>query len=204
MKLRTAIKTWSRRPGEYVGREWRRMAPRERRLVGALAGAVFVVALLVAGFLIVGSLRDIADSNDGAREALAAIAKHRDEYLEAKARMVAQEVRIGADAPQLAADLEAAAREVGIQIPETSERPAAPAGRRYVEHHMDLKLRQVDLQSLSKFLAKIETGRRLVVVTRLHVRRGFAEGDKLNVDLTATAYERLKEAPRRRTRGGRT
>jgi type II secretory pathway component PulM len=192
------VKGWFGRPLAYVGSEWNRMAPRERRLVAGLVAAVMAFAVLVTGFLIVESLRDIADSNEAAREALAAIAKHRDEYLEAKERMMTQEARIGTEPPQFAADLEAAAHEVGIGIPETQEQPSTPVGRRYVEHKVDVKLRQVDLQSLTKFLNKLETGRRLIMVNSLRVRKRFSDQDKLDVDFTATAFERLKDNVKKR------
>jgi general secretion pathway protein M len=201
MDLRATIKRWTGRPTEYLAGEWNRMAPRERRLVTGLVGAVVAFAILVTGFLMVQSLGDIEESNNDAREALAAIAKHRDEYLEAKDRMVAQEARIGTEPPQLAADLEAASHEVGIPIPESNEDPPVAAGRRYLEHKVNLKLRQVDLQSLSKFLSKLETGRRLIVTTQLLVRRRFSEGEKLDVDLTVLAYERLKEPKRGAAKG---
>ena len=198
MELPAKVQNWFRRPVTYVTSEWNRMAPRERRLVTALVGAVVAFAVLVTGFLIVDSLHSIDQYNDETREALANIAKHRDEYLEAKARMVAQEVRIGNEPPQFAADLEEAAREVNIQIPETNEHPAVPVGKRYLEHQVDVKLRQLDLQSLTKFLAKLETGRRLIVITQLRLRKHFSEGNKLDVELTATAYERVKEAPKKK------
>ena len=91
--------------------------------------------------------------------------------------MLAQEVRIGNEPPQLAADLEAAAaRGRASQIPETQPRPAVPAGKRYLEHSVDVTLRQVDLLSLTKFLSKVETGRRLIVVSQhehqARLRRG--------------------------------
>jgi type II secretory pathway component PulM len=191
MNLREKMTQWGRKPAQSIAREWDRMAPRERRLVVALGAAVIGFIFLVSGFLVVDSLRGIAESNDNAREALSAIAKHRDDYLDAKNRMMAQDARIGTEPPQLAADLEAAARDVGIQIPESNERPAAAAGRRFNEHNVDIKLRQVDLLSLTKFLSKLETGRRLIVVTRMNVRRRF-DGDKLDVELTATAFERIK------------
>src|SRR3954453_12438618 len=164
MQLPAKIRDWVRRPTEYLSGEWNRMAPRERRLVAALVGAVVAFAVLVTGFIIFGTLGDIATSNDDTREALALIAKNKDEYLEAKKRMTDQEVRIGPEPPQFAADLEEAAREVSIQIPETNEQPAVPVGKRYLEHKVDVKLRQVDLPSLSKFLAHLEQGRRLIVV----------------------------------------
>lgn len=204
MELPAKIKGWVNRPVTYVAGEWNRMAPRERRLVAGLAGAVVVVAILLAAFLIMDSLSSIAEENNDAREALDAIAKHRDEYLDAKSRMMAQDVRIGTEPPQLAADLEAAAQEAKIQIPETSPRPPVPAGKRYMEHIVDVKLRSVDLQSLTTFLSKLETGRRLIVVTQLRIRRRF-EGDKLDAELTASGYERVsEERTRKRPITGRT
>jgi hypothetical protein len=182
------------RPGAYVSREWNRLAPRERSLVAVLGGAVVAAIVAVLALLTAQSLTEIRDDNEGARLALAAIAQHRDEFLDAKARMQAQELRIGAPAPQLAADLEAAAREVGIQIPETSSKPAVPAGRRYMEHSVVVTLRQVDLLSLTKFLSKVETGQRVIVISKLSIKQAFGEGEKLNVSLTATAWERVSDA----------
>jgi general secretion pathway protein M len=199
MQLPAKIRDWVRRPTEYLSGEWNRMAPRERRLVTALVGAVIAFAVLVTGFIIYGSLSDIATSNDDTREALALIAKNKDEYLEAKARMVAQEVRIGTEPPQFAADLEEAAREVNIQIPETNEQPAVAVGKRYLQHKVDVKLRQVDLQSLTRFLARLEQGRHLIMITSLRVRKHFSEGDKLDVELTAEAFEKVKEASKKKT-----
>jgi general secretion pathway protein M len=197
MSLRSTLSGAFARPAAYFSREWNRMAPRERRLVSVLAGAVVAVLVAVVALLTVQTLNEIRDTNDAARTALADIAKHRDEFLEAKGRMLAQEVRIGTETPQLAADLDAAASESGIQIPESAPRPAVPVGRRYLEHSVDVTLRQVDLLSLSKFLSKLETGRRLIVITRMNIKRTFAEGEKLNVSLTATTYERVNEAKRK-------
>jgi len=202
MQLPAKIREWFRRPATYLQSEWNRMAPRERRLVTVLIGSVATFAVLVIGFIIVGNLSDIETSNEEAREALAAIAKHKDEYIEARERVRAQESRLGTEAPQFAFDLEEAAREVSIQIPETNEQPAVAAGKRYMEHKVDVKLRQVDLQSLSKFLSRLENGRRLIVVNQLRVRKHFSEGDKLDVELQALAWEKVKETPKKKPRAG--
>src|SRR4051794_29193770 len=196
MQLPAKLRDWVRRPTAYLTSEWNRMAPRERRLVTALVGSVIAFAVLVTGFIIIGNLSDIRENNENTREALAMIAKHRDDFLEARERMRAQDLRIGTEPPQFAADLEEAAREVNIQIPETNEQPALAVGKRYVEHKVDVKLRQVDLPSLSKFLAHLENGRRLIVVNVLRIRKHFSEGDKLDVELTAVAYEKVKETTR--------
>ena len=112
-----------------------------------------------------------------------------------KTRNAVAEARIGNDPPQLTADLEAAARGETLQIAESNERPAAPAGtsRRYLQHDVDIKLREVDLQSLTKFMRRVETGPRFVFFTRVALKHRYSETDKLDAELTATAFEKVKD-----------
>jgi type II secretory pathway component PulM len=191
------------RPAAYFAAEWNRMSARERRLISLLGSAFAGCAFLLVGYLVFDSMQSMSDENQDMRDALDAIARHSDEFRDAKARAAAQALRIGTEPPQLAADLEAAAKEAGIQIPETADRPDAPAGKRYVEHSLDVKLRKVDLKSLANFLSKVETGRNLVLITRLQIRRSFGgDGASVDVDLTATAYERLKDGKKPPLKGG--
>jgi hypothetical protein len=192
--IREPVGRMLRRPMVRIVAEWERLAPRERRWVTALAGAVVTVSILLGAMFAMNRIGDLQDENAAIREALGAIAQHRDEYLEAKARNAVQEARIGNDPPQLTADLETAARGENVQIAESSERPPAPAGRRYIEHDMDIKIRETDLQSLTKFLKRVETGPRLVFFTRLALKHRYSDdSDKLDVELTATAFERVRD-----------
>jgi hypothetical protein len=185
------------RPIVYAVTEWNRISARERRLLSLLASAFAVSAILLVSYLVWDSLQTMSQANQDMRAAIDDIAKHSDEYRDAKNKVQALQARIGTDPPQLAADLEAAAKEAGIQIPETSDRPEAPAGKHYVEHSLDVKLRKVDLKSLTTFLQKVETGRALVLITRLDMRRSFGgDGTTVDGDLTATTYERLKDGKR--------
>lgn len=182
------------RPFSYFGAEWERMAPRERRLVTGLSIAVVAVATALAVFLVFSRISDLEEGNAAIREALGVIAKNRDDYLEAKARAQAQEQRLGSDPPQLVADIEAAAREETVQIAESNERPQLAVGKRWIEHDVDLKIRGVDLQAFANFLRRVETGARPIFCTRLSLKRRFSEADKLDAELTATAFERVKDA----------
>ena len=105
------------------------------------------------------------------------------------------EQRIGNDPPQLTGDLEAAASGENVQIAESNERPAAPAGasRRFVQHDLDIKVREVDLQSLTKFMRRVETGPRFIFFTRMSLKHRYSETDKLDAELTATAFEKVKD-----------
>jgi hypothetical protein len=174
------------------------MSLRERRLISILGGAFVGLAVLLVGYLVFDSLQSMSEENQDMRNALDDIAKHSDEYRAAKAEAAAQMKRIGKEPPQLAADLEAAAKEAGIQIPETADRPDSAAGKRHIEHSLDVKLRKVDLKSLATFLSKVETGKSLVLITRLQIRRSFGgDGASVDVDLTATTFERLKDGSKK-------
>jgi hypothetical protein len=191
-------KTVIARPTTYVVVEWGRMSTRERRLISILGGAFVGCAFLLVSYLMFDSVQTMQQENEDMRIALTDIAKYSEEYKDGKARADAQKKRIGTEPPQLSADLEAAAKEAGIQIPETSDRPEAAAGKHYVEHSLDVKLRKVDLKSLATFLSKVETGRSLILITRLQIRRSFGgDGTNVDVDLTATTYERLKEGSKK-------
>ncbi|HEX3698495.1 MAG TPA: hypothetical protein VH374_24190 [Polyangia bacterium] len=181
------------RPFAYIGAEWNRLAPRERRSVAALLIAVMVVAVLLSVYFVFSSIGELEEGNNTIRQALTEISKHRDEYMEARARGAANDARIGNDPPQLTSDLETAAREESVQIAESNERPTTPAGRRYVQHDVDLKIRDVDLQSLTKFMHRVETGPRLIYFSRLSIKRRYSEAEKLDVEATATAFEKLRE-----------
>jgi hypothetical protein len=192
--IRAGIARVVRRPVAYFSKEWDRLAPRERRWVAGLAAVVGAVAIGLAFGNAISDIGDVESGNAAIREALGEIGKHRDEYLEAKSRNAVLEARIGNEPPQLTGDLEAAARAENVQIAESSERPTAPAGRRYLQHDVDLKIREVDLQSLTKFLRRVETGPRLVYFTRLGLKHRYStESDKLDVELTATAFEKVRE-----------
>jgi hypothetical protein len=182
-------------PLGYFQSEWERMGPRRRRFVIAALTAIVAFVILLGSVLAFTSISDLEEENGHIREALAEIAKNHDVYLEAKTRNAVQEARIGNDPPQLTADLEAAARGENVQIAESNERPVAPAAgsRRYLEHDLDIKVREVDLQSLTKFMRRVETGPRFVFFTRILLKHRYSETDKLDAELTATAFEKVKE-----------
>jgi general secretion pathway protein M len=201
--LRESVARLARRPAGYLEGEWERLGPREKRWVTVLAAAVATVAVALFVIFKLNDISDLEEGNGAIRDALSAISKHRDEYLDAKARNSVQEARIGDAPPQLAGDLEAAARGENIQIAESSERPTVPAGRRYVEHDTDLKIREADLQSLTNFLKRVETGPRLIFFTRLALKHPYAaDPGKLDVEATATAFERVHEDKTRKKADG--
>jgi hypothetical protein len=181
------------RPVAYFTGEWERLAPKQRRNLAILVGAALGVCTLFGAYVVFSSVTELEEGNAAIRDALKAIASNREVYLDAKARSDQQAARIGNDPPQLTGDIEAAAKEEKIEIAESTEQKPTPAGRRYLQHDLDIKIREVDLQSLTKFMRRLETGPRLIFFTRLSLKRSFSDTTKLSVEATATAFERVKE-----------
>jgi hypothetical protein len=172
--------------------KWERLSQRERTLVGA-AGITFVVLLtLVGGFFITDGLSTFEERNADMRQALKDLDTQRESYLKLKAKSSQLENRIPRTPLQLQGFLEQAAKDAGVDIPESNERQA-PAGKRWIERAVDLHLRQVTLDSLARFCKAIETGPNLVVVTALTVRTRDDKHEQLEVDMTVSTYERATD-----------
>jgi hypothetical protein len=173
--------------------KYERLSQRERLMVGALGVSFVVMLVLVAGFVIADGLSSIEERNADMRQALRDIDTKRDVYLRAKAKTSQIEARMGHTPIQLAGYLEQAAKESGIEIPESSEQPAVAAGKHYVEHAIELHLRQVKLDALAKFLKRVETGPNLVVVTGINLKTRDDKHQELDADLKISTYEHAPE-----------
>jgi hypothetical protein len=192
-KLRDLARRLFARPAAYVSGWWERRAPRERRNLLIFAAAIIGVITVFGTYIVFSDISDLEDDNAAIRDALKAIANNRDVYLQAKARSDADAARIGNEPPQLTGDIEAAAKAEQIEIAESNEQKPTQVSRRYTEHDLDIKIREVDLQALTKFMRRVETGPRLIFFTRLSVKRRFSDTTKLEVEATATAFEHIKE-----------
>jgi hypothetical protein len=192
-KLRDLGRRLSARPIAAFSGWWERRAPRERRNLLIFAAAFIGLITVFGTYWVFSDIADLQEDNAAIRDALKAIASNRDVYLQAKARSDADAARIGNEPPQLTGDIEAAAKAEQIEIAESNEQKPTQAGRRYMEHDLDIKIREVDLQSLTKFMRRVETGPRLIFFTRLSIKRRFSDQTKLEVEATATAFEHIKE-----------
>jgi type II secretory pathway component PulM len=172
---------------------WERLSPRERTLLTALAATFLVMFAMISGFLILDGLSTLDDQNSASRDALHDIETQREAYLKAKAKAAQLEARMGKTPVQLQGFLEQVAKDTGVQIPETTAQQPVPAGKQFMERSVDIRLKQVTLESLSKFLHGVENGPNLVIVSALNIRTRDDKHEELDVELTVTTYERAAE-----------
>ena len=170
--------------------KWERLSQRERTMVGAM-GVTFVLMLtLIVGFLITDGLSSMEERNADMRQALRDLDTQRDSYLRLKAKTAQMETRLGTTPVQLQGYVEQAAKEAGVEISDSSDRPAVSAGKKFIERSVDLHLKPMTIDQLTKFMKAIETGRSLVVVTQLTVRTRDDKHQQLDVDMSVSTYER--------------
>src|SRR5262249_44619204 len=137
------------------------------------------------------------------RQALKDLDSHRQSYLAAKSKMQQLEARIGHNTLQLGGYLEQAAKDSGVEIPESNERQPQPAGKQYVQKSIDLRLRAVKSEAPGKFLKKIETGPNLVVVSELNVRTRDDKHEDLDVEMTVSTFEHAQPPKDAKKTGGK-
>lgn len=173
---------------------WEGATPRERRLVAALAG-VFVLCIFGLIWRVVGSRLDaLATKNAENREALRLLDQHREALAQPRSGKAAILAALERPAPQVGTYLEEIAKDLNVQIAESSDRPAAARGK-YTERTTDVTLRGITLAELSELLRRVETNSQQVVAQRLViVKNKFGAEDKLErVELTIATYEKTKE-----------
>lgn len=171
---------------------WERLSPRERTLVSAMGATFIAMATIISGFLITDGLATVEEHNSDARQALHDLETQRESYLRAKAKASQLETRLGKTPVALQGFLEQVAKEVGVEIPEANEE-APQVGKQFTTRSVQLRLKQVTLENLTRFLRGIETGPNLVVVSAVNVRTRDDKHVELEVELTVTTYEHNAE-----------
>jgi general secretion pathway protein M len=167
-----------------------RLEPRERQLLGVLAGvlAVFMLFLIPLGVAaLIGSRR--ADVQE-LKETIDSIQASRDEIRRRETERAGVVERYARPAPPLGALLERLATEVQVEIPESQDRAPVPHGKRYDERSTKIVLRKVGMLNLVKFMESIERSGHPVSIGRLNIRKRGTEADSYDVELIVSAYDR--------------
>ena len=173
--------------------KWERLSQRERTMVGAMGVTFVIMVTLIVGFLITDGLSTMEEHNADMRQALRDLDTQRDKYIQMRAKTAQMETRLGSQPVQLQGYVESAAKEAGVEISDSSDRPAAAAGKKFVERTVDLHLKPVTLDQLTRFMKAIETGRSLVVVKELSVRTRDDKHEQLDVDMAVSTWDRATD-----------
>jgi hypothetical protein len=172
-----------------------RLDARERRLLGALVAVVAVVLVLAIPLGAAAMVSARSDETDALRDAVEQIQRSRTQIQRASATKQSVQQRYATPAPPLAGLLENWAREIGLEIPESQDRPLVPHGKEFDERSTKIVLRKVGMLKLLKFMEKVEQAAFPLTIERLNIRKRGSEPDSYDVDMIVSTYDRkAKEA----------
>jgi len=171
---------------------WDRISPRERRLVVIAAIATPLVIAIWLGLAIHDGLDAMEARNEHTRKALAVLAdlRARGQTHEQVDDAVAT---MGTEPLSLDTYLNNAAKKAQFELKSVIT-PHTPLTRNgFVTTSSSLTLDKLTIQQLKDFLQQVESGSKVVAVTRLEMRRNFRDKDKVDATLEVSTYS--KEAP---------
>ena len=173
------------------------LEPREQKLLTILVGVLAVMLLLLVPVLVGAMVSSRRGDNEELHAAIQAIYEARDRIAAREAERQQMAERYGREAPPLASFVDKIASEVGIEIPESQDRPPVPHGKRFEERSTKLTLQRVGLLNLVTFLERIENAGYPVRIANLNLRKRPTDPDSYDVNLVVSAYDRkeVKAAP---------
>ncbi|MDC3952917.1 type II secretion system protein GspM [Polyangium jinanense] len=171
-----------------------KLEPRERKLLGVLAGIVAALVVLAVPIYAWSAVSSSRTENDEIRALIDEVYKARLSVAERKAKQDALLARYGRPAPALAGFIEDAAKQNGITIADAQDKPEVPHGKKYTERLTVVKMHKVGMLALVKTIEKIEQSGHAVAVTRLNIRPRAGEPDSYEVELGVSAYDRKPDA----------
>ncbi|HEY1556934.1 MAG TPA: type II secretion system protein GspM [Kofleriaceae bacterium] len=171
---------------------WDRISPRERRMVVVAAVATPIVLAIWLSFAIHDGLDSMAVRNEHTRKALAALSD-----LRARGQTHAQVddavAMMGTEPLSLDTYLNNAAKKAHFDLKSVIT-PHTPQPRNgFVTNSSSLTLDKLSINELKDFMQEVETGSKVVAVTRLELRRDFHDKDKISATLEVSTYS--KEPP---------
>jgi general secretion pathway protein M len=172
-----------------------RLEDRERRLLGILALVIGVILLLLIPFGVTALLHGSRSDNAQLRDTIQQIHASRATAERSRAMHRALEERYSRPAPPLTAFLATLAKDVGVEIPETQDRPVVNHGKRYEEKSTKISLRRVGMLKLVRLMERIEQSGHPVSISQLNIRKRGMELDSFDVDMVVSAFERKPDKP---------
>jgi hypothetical protein len=169
---------------------WDRISPRERAMVVILGICTPIILAVWLGLNIHDGLVAKEANNEEMRKALDVLAD-----LKARGPATPSDdvvATMGTEPLSLDTYLTNAAQKAGFTLKGTTPRNPVPKNG-FITNSVSCQVSDLTIDQLKKFLQEVETSSKVVVVTRLDIRRDFKDKEKLDATLEVSTYS--KEPP---------
>lgn len=190
---------------QYVKNLIAGLSKRERRLVIATGLTFVALVIFLSVFFVQLGIRDLEEEGQSYKKALDLIAKEEGNYLETK-RMNQQEQQKGLAKPTpLRTLVDKIAKQLDVTVPDVKELPEQHHGSKWIEHSVELSMRQIGIVNLTRFMEEVERNRKKfpIAITKLEVRNQRRSQDTYNIKMVVSTYEQIAQtnAPGKRPAG---
>lgn len=180
------------------------LSPREKRLLIALGVVAAVLIFLGVGLVSARRLAALEAERSAMVDTLRYIQRARGRIAARNQRREAILARYRTRAPALTTFVEEQARAANVQVSEAQDRAPVPAGTRFTERSVSIRLRAVPLEALADFMDRIEQATFPVAITAVRIRRRFGEANRYDVDdMVISTFDQVAEGGTARPRPAR-
>ncbi|HUT77963.1 MAG TPA: hypothetical protein VM285_09770 [Polyangia bacterium] len=167
------------------------MSAREKRLATLAGFAVVAFGVFLVIFFVRSAIGEVVFENESRANLLRDLEVKGPHYLQQRQDLSRTEPR-GKPVP-LQSLVDSTSQKVGVMTPDTKALPEQRHGDVWVENSMEISLREVGLEQLTKFMETIEGNRRQfpVAITKLELRKRRRGEDSFDVKMTISTYEQL-------------
>jgi hypothetical protein len=169
------------------------MSARERRLAAAMLLVMVGMGLFLAIYFVRSSIADIESEYEEGADILREVAANEANYL-AKQREQSRSKKARGKPIPLRTLVDNVADEIGVTVPDVKEIPDKTHPGNWIEHAVDLSIRSVGLQDMTRFMEAVEDYRRRfpIAITKLKIRKRRGGEDSFDVqEMMISTYEQV-------------
>ncbi len=175
------------------------LSEREQRLV-AVMGLMFLVFIIFLIVFLVGSkVSDLEEEAETLAEGLRLLDEKQAAYQERKLAAADTGNQAQQKPTPLPTMVDKASKAHDLEMPDMKELPEQRHGSSWVEHSVELSMRDVDLLNLTEFMEEIIKNRTRfpVAISKLEVnKRKKADGASFHVKMTISTFEQDLSTPK--------
>jgi len=183
------------------------MSAREKRLALGMVIVMGIFAIFLIVFFINSAIGDLEEENMIRAQTLKYISAMKPEYLESK-RLEASGRTLSRMKPTpLRTLVDGVANKIDTPDPDTKELSDQHLGNEWIVHAVEVSIRNMGLEKLTKFMEEVEANRRKfpIAITKLEIRNRKHTPDSFDVKMTISTYEINREgAPGAKQKNAKT
>jgi hypothetical protein len=177
------------------------LSERERRLVGITSALLLVFIIFLLLFFVQTKIGDLEDENLERAETLALLEKESENYLQ---RLQENQALDRSTKPTpLRTLVDKIGKQLSVTVPDIKELPDQRHGSIWLEHAVELSMRQIGLRNLTSFMEEVEAHQRKfpIAISKLEIRKRKRTPDAYDVNMVISTYEKTDPVPTGKKRG---